>query len=119
MSMLGQLFGEREVPLKVTAPSFGPLGPAFRGRDRVDSFTVWPSRAVRVISNFYGADPFTYNTSRQRAAFGGWSDGSDPGIRWMLDLHRRADRIQPMTVRSPSVTITCAPTWRTSGSEPN
>jgi len=69
-----------EMPMKITKYGFGGLGPAFRGRDNVSSETIWPMRAISVITAFTGLAAAHYQSPTSPAALR-WREGSEPGIR--------------------------------------
>lgn len=103
MSRLSQL--RDDAPVKITKSTFGGLGPAFRGRDNVSSETVWPMRAISVVVAFFGLPPSAY-LGQTNPALLRWREGTEAGIRWLLDVHKEAGKTRPMTVRPPFLTIT-------------
>lgn len=103
MSRLSQL--RNDAPVKITKNTFGGLGPTFRGRDNVSSETVWPIRAISVIVAFFGLPPSAYHTATNPALLR-WREGTEAGIRWLLDVHTEAGRTRPMTVVPPFITVT-------------
>ena len=103
MSRLSQL-GD-EAPVKITKNSFGGLGPAFRGRDHVSSETVWPKRAISVVNAFWELSPSAYLTATNPALLR-WREGTEAGIRWLIDVHTEAGKTRPMTVVPPFITVT-------------
>jgi len=103
MSRLSQL--HNDAPLKITKNTFGGLGPAFRGRDNVSSETVWPTRVISVIVAFFGLPPSAYHTATNPALLR-WREGTEAGIRWLLDVHTEAGKTRPMTVIPPFITVT-------------
>jgi hypothetical protein len=102
-----------------TLNDFGPLGPAFRGRDSIrtirmdpqfvmsefahywwpvssgqSTFSVWP----RLVE--HGLAPYRYDP-----LLGRWLTGRNPVIPWMMQLHQACRQNRPMTVEAPLVTI--------------
>ena len=77
MSRMSQL---KDLPMKITKNTFGGLGPAFRGRDNVSSETIWPMRAISVITAFTGLAAAHYQSPTNPAALR-WREGTEPGIR--------------------------------------
>ena len=102
MSRLSQF--NDEMPMKITKYGFGGLGPAFRGRDNVSSETIWPMRAISVITAFTGLAAAHYQSPTSPAALR-WREGSEPGIRWLLDTHSISGKTRPMTVLPPFISI--------------
>eukprot|EP00563_Minutocellus_polymorphus_P003234 CAMPEP_0181029912 /NCGR_PEP_ID=MMETSP1070-20121207/5448_1 /TAXON_ID=265543 /ORGANISM="Minutocellus polymorphus, Strain NH13" /LENGTH=442 /DNA_ID=CAMNT_0023107247 /DNA_START=37 /DNA_END=1365 /DNA_ORIENTATION=+ len=94
-----------EMPMKITKYGFGGLGPAFRGRDNVSSETIWPMRAISVITAFTGLAAAHYQSPTSPAALR-WREGTEPGIRWLLDTHAESSKSRPMTVLPPFISIT-------------
>ena len=101
MSRLSQLNYE---PMKITKYGFGGLGPAFRGRDNVSSETIWPLRAISVITAFTGLAAAHYQSPSNPAALR-WREGTEPGIRWLSDTHSESGKSRPMTVLPPFISI--------------
>jgi hypothetical protein len=78
--MMSQMSHLNDMPMKITKNTFGGLGPAFRGRDNVSSETIWPMRAISVITAFTGLAAAHYQSPTNPAALR-WREGTEPGIR--------------------------------------
>ena len=100
-------------PLRVTFNDFGPLGPSFRGRDLIQSHTIYPATAMGVIIYFDGLNPEEYAKYTQGPIptflpfLRNWSASQDAVIQWLLELHTESSKTRPMTVAPPLVTIKC------------
>ena len=103
--MMSRLSQFNDEPMKITKYGFGGLGPAFRGRDNVSSETIWPMRAISVITAFTGLAAAHYQSPTNPASLR-WREGSEPGIRWLLDIHSESGKSRPMTVLPPFISIT-------------
>lgn len=102
--MMSRLSQFNDEPMKITKYGFGGLGPSFRGRDNVSSETIWPMRAISVITAFTGLAAAHYQSPTSPAALR-WREGSEPGIRWLLDTHSESGKSRPMTVLPPFISI--------------
>jgi hypothetical protein len=95
--------------LKVNFIDFGPLGPTFRGRDLIQSHTVFPSSALGVAICFSDWSQADYDESyidgSPPAFLHSWSAGQDSIIQWLLLLHTESTRSRPITVAPHLVTI--------------
>jgi hypothetical protein len=81
--------------MRTTLHRFGPLGPAFRGRDEITSVVMEADDIVYCINN---------------AVSMGSANASllppDPQVlQWMMELYQECKRTRPMTVTPPVVTI--------------
>lgn len=100
-------------PLRVTFNDFGPLGPSFRGRDLIQSHTIYPATTMGVIIYFDGLNPEEYAKCTQGPIpsflpfLRNWSASQDTVIQWLLELHTESSKSRPMTVAPPLVTIKC------------
>lgn len=89
---------------------FGPLGPAFRGRDRVRTVVMNPGSLLRhlgMFHAFYGmgvALPPATTT-----LYSVWFQESQTETSWMVNLSKDCYRNRPMTVQPPQITI--SPRW--------
>mmetsp|Transcript_57289 Transcript_57289/g.170818 ORF Transcript_57289/g.170818 Transcript_57289/m.170818 type:complete len:436 (-) Transcript_57289:56-1363(-) len=88
---------ETEALLKVKLNDFGPLGPTFRGRDRIRNLLIRPMTIIGALVRLDG--PWTTKRCRE------WREGTDPCVRWMLEMHAEASKTRPMTVAAPTVSI--------------
>lgn len=98
---------------------FGPLGPAFRGRDRVQTHSISPGLLVNRLHNpCFGHSPTWLLLAEGRhfisdspamtcwfAPFTEAADGMDKLTRWIAILPRECSKNRPMTVQPPIVTI--------------
>ena len=116
---MNQLFrdnNQRIAALETTLNHFGPLGPAFRGRDRVSTEVMLPHKLyVSVLRNSLLS--WTLNNKRLQSYMGmnreyvndlrRWlSDSDNRGVmRWMKLLQDQSTKTRPMTVQPPLVTI--------------
>eukprot|EP00540_Astrosyne_radiata_P023049 CAMPEP_0116833160 /NCGR_PEP_ID=MMETSP0418-20121206/6284_1 /TAXON_ID=1158023 /ORGANISM="Astrosyne radiata, Strain 13vi08-1A" /LENGTH=278 /DNA_ID=CAMNT_0004462583 /DNA_START=254 /DNA_END=1090 /DNA_ORIENTATION=- len=97
-------------PLHVTYNDFGRLGPTYRGRDLMQTQTLFPVSAVGVAIAFESMSPYAYYGSDFNLGrfLHSWVRGEDSVIQWLLALHSESGRSKPMTVAPPSVTIRCS-----------
>ena len=85
-------------PLRVTFSNFGPLGPAFRGRDMMESLMVQPVSVTTAVFIFDETDP---SPSRETALV-----NNGQGVIQSLErLHEQSRRMRPMTVVPPLVSL--------------
>ena len=103
--------------LRVTYNDFGPLGPSFRGRDLIQSHTIYPASAIGVIIHF---ESFNTNLTEyeeyiqhgilpaQSSFLRQWISGQDAVIHWLFELHEESNKSRPITVASPIITIRCS-----------
>jgi hypothetical protein len=97
---------------RTTLNRFGPLGPAFRGRDRVQSNVMDPGFLVHRLQHPSYVIPSTWFLVEQKQhiildspAFHSWFTAEDDVIQWMLELKQECGKSRPMTVVPPLVTI--------------
>ena len=97
---------------RTTFHHFGPLGPAFRGRDRVQTNLMDPGFLVRRLQHPEYVIPSTWFLVAQKKhiildspAFHSWFTSEDDVVRWMLELKQECGKTRPMTVMPPLVTI--------------
>jgi hypothetical protein len=96
-------------PLRMTLNDFGRLGPTFRGRDLIQSQTVFPSSCIGVTREFCSMTTNDYaNVNALSPFLTSWCSGEESVITWLLFLHREAGKTRPMTVAPPLVTIKCS-----------
>ena len=81
--------------IRITFRDFGPLGPAFRGRDVVRTQSMPPTSLITAVIAFE-TDP------------GSWNPQQDSVLQWLLQTREEATRTRPMTVSPPLVTIRCS-----------
>jgi hypothetical protein len=98
--------------LRVNFNDFGPLGPMFRGRDLIQSHTVYPSSPLGVAICFSDWSQAEYEESYTDGALPAflhsWSSGQDAIIQWLLVLHTESTKSRPITVAPHLVTIRCS-----------
>ena len=116
---INQIFGSNmRDPVNVgmhqtTMNHFGPLGPAFRGRDNVTTQTMSPYTLIGLLANHSRLllmDPYFGLNSNQRSGdnvsrFGRFLSDNDALLKWLTDLRHESSRVRPMTVLPPLVTI--------------
>jgi hypothetical protein len=97
---------------RTTLNHFGPLGPDFRGRDRVQSNVMDPGFLVYRLQHPSFVIPSTWFLVEQKQhlildspAFHSWFTAEDNVIQWMLELKQECGKTRPMTVVPPLVTI--------------
>ena len=93
----------RNCLLQTTVYSFGPLGPAYRGRDRVETVSLIPICIFHAlkdnIDNYNGYDESIVSLSQLL-------EGSvSPVMLWLKRLQHESQKLRPMTVQKPRVTI--------------
>jgi len=94
--------------LRTTLHDFGRLGPTFRGRDFIQSQTVFPSSCIRVTREFVSMSPDAYsNVSNLSPFLQSWRSGEESVIAWLLFMQKEAGKARPMTVSPPLVTVKC------------
>lgn len=114
---LVQAFSERNAAilradLRTTFNRFGPLGPSFRGRDRVHSRSMRIDFLLHRLEHPSYVIPSTWFLVEQKQhiildspAFHSWFTSEDDVILWMLESKEECGKSRPMTVSPPSVTI--------------
>lgn len=93
--------------LQVSLSSFGPLGPAFRGRDNLRT-SVMPLQKVMELlySNLPSIDTSSCtSTWVTEYYFFEWLLEEHEILRWMMELHREFRSTRPMTVSPPTITF--------------
>ena len=81
--------------MRTTVNQFGPLGPAFRGRDEMTSRVM---EADDIVYSINSAVPIgTANTSQLPP--------NPLVLQWMMDLYQECKRTRPMTVDPPLIRI--------------
>lgn len=99
---------------KTTLNQFGPLGPAFRGRDSVTTQIMTPFSLTGLLksnSQLLLTDPyFGLDTDIDRNVWGAANGGryladDDALMKWATDLQRESRRARPLTVLPPLVSI--------------
>lgn len=93
-----------EDPLQLKIHEFGPLGPAYRGRDNIRIETTSIETASVGIVAFDGLPSSVVNKNFDDV-ISRWRDGSDPAISWMLALHHELKKARPMNVEPPLLTF--------------
>lgn len=94
-------------PLRVTFNEFGRLGPTFRGRDLIQSHTIFPAGLIssvkhfsqRASTNSYSTDDAATNIMALHLRR--WMSGDDAVIQWLLEVHGSVGKARPMTVMPP------------------
>lgn len=98
---------------------FGPLGPAFRGRDRLTQIVMRPFDVARHMTKMTQLSPprallthgevqegcVVVDLSVQPTWIETWIQGDHPIIRWMMRLQDELVKTRPMTVAPPLVVI--------------
>ena len=88
---------------------FGPLGPAFRGRDRVESNVMRlaaPARQLRRMTTDGNQDETKhYYELEHNPMFQPWLLGQDEVVQWMSAMRHECTKTRPMTVMPPLVTF--------------
>jgi hypothetical protein len=114
---LGNDFAEPPAPTlrvahQTTMNHFGPLGPAYRGRDEIRTRTMNPFSLLHRLHHPSYCIPTTWFLVEQKEhvildsrTFQAWFSESDTVIRWMLELKQECSKSRPMTVMPPIVTI--------------
>lgn len=87
--------------LKVRFNNFGPLGPAFRGRDLVESISYHPVSVMGMCIFFQQEQLDDCSRPFVRA----WANEEDAVIQCLLLLHEQSRKIRPMTVLPPLVSL--------------
>ena len=92
--------------LRTTLNDFGRLGPTFRGRDLIQSQTVFPSSSIGVAREFMGMSPEEYSNITSFSPFlQSWASGEESVVAWLLFMHQEAGKARPLTVSPPLVTV--------------
>jgi hypothetical protein len=103
-------------PLHVIFNTFGPLGPTFRGRDRMESHVLYLSTVVGAAIGFATMDPNEYTrgpTTNFRPFLRQWATGQESVLQCLLQQHEKIRRTRPMTVVPPLLTLRPIPTTTT------
>jgi len=82
---------------------FGPLGPAFRGRDRVRILDMNPGRLLRHVGTYNSL--YCLCDSVPIVVINAWLQQSEEEASWMLNLSTECYRSRPMSVLPPMVMI--------------
>lgn len=93
-------------PLRTTLNDFGRLGPTFRGRDLIQSRTVFAPSCLDVTREFVGMHG---DFSTMSPFLRSWRAGEESVITWLLFMHREAGKARPMTVSPPVVAVKASP----------
>jgi len=102
--------------LETTLNHFGPLGPAFRGRDRITTNAMMPHKLyVTLLRNHWMSWSFNHQRmqlfmgaqTKHVVDAGNWVGDVDAWgvVRWMKLLKDQSQKTRPMTVQPPLVTI--------------
>ena len=84
---------------RTTFNHFGPLGPTFRGRDRVESIWMSPRPLINLLKKrAAGSDTRPFYRPRFFA-------GQNEVVQWLLQLLQECKKSRPMTVTPPLVRI--------------
>ena len=109
-------FALHRVAHQTTMNQFGPLGPAFRGRDEIRTVLMNPFSLLQRLHHPSYVIPTTWFSDEQKEhvimdsrAFNSWFTGVDSVMRWMLALKLESQKTRPMTVSPPIVTIEPVP----------
>lgn len=101
---------------QTTMNRFGPLGPAFRGRDDIQTRIMNPFSLLHRLHHPSFAISTTWFLVEQKEhlildsrTFHSWFSGTDTVMRWMLELKEECGKSRPMTVMPPIVTIEPVP----------
>jgi hypothetical protein len=96
-------------PLRVTFRHFGPLGPAFRGRDMMELLLLQPVALANVVSTFAETDPREYTGGSSSPTLSPmlrhWANEEHNVIQFMVRMHDQSRRIRPVTVVPPQVSL--------------
>ena len=84
---------------------FGPLGPAFRGRDDVRFLSMTPGNILKHLGMFNALCRATGSDRPPKVLTDVWLTRSEEESEWMLCLSKECYRNRPMTVQPPLVTI--------------
>jgi hypothetical protein len=95
------------VPMRITLNDFGRLGPTFRGRDLIQSQTFFPLCCWLAMLQFLYTAPEAYTCPRT-LFMRLWIGGELPVITWLLFMQEEANKVRPMTVSPPVVTLDCS-----------
>ena len=82
---------------RTTYNHFGPLGPTFRGRDRIQSTLMRPGTLISLLKEqveVFGSFPLH-----------SWLARHDEAMQWLIQLTQECRKSRPMTVTPPLVTI--------------
>ena len=82
---------------RTTYNHFGPLGPTFRGRDRIQSTLMRPGTLISLLKEqveVFGSFPLH-----------SWLARHDEAMQWLIQLTQECKKSRPMTVTPPLVTI--------------
>ena len=98
---------------QTTLNHFGPLGPAFRGRDNVTTQTMSPFTLIGLLTNHCRlllTDPYFGLRNNEQAVqseskMGRFLSNNDALMKWVTDTLNESRRVRPMTVLPPLVTI--------------
>ena len=96
--------------IRITYKDFGRLGPTFRGRDLIQTQTIYPLSPIGTVVAFETLSPLEYSRKENETLefLRQWRDEGDHVIRWMLQMHEESYKTRPMTVSPPLVTIRCS-----------
>ena len=84
---------------------FGPLGPAFRGRDDVRFLSMTPGNILKHLGMFNTLCRATGSDRPPKVLTDVWLKRSEEESEWMLSLSKECYRNRPMTVQAPLITI--------------
>ncbi|CAJ1966288.1 unnamed protein product [Cylindrotheca closterium] len=97
---------------QTTMNQFGPLGPAFRGRDEIRTRIMNPFSLLHRLHHPSYALASTWFLVEQKEhivldsrTFHAWFRGTDTVVGWMLELKQECSKSRPMTVMPPVVTV--------------
>lgn len=112
----GDLPPEYRVAHQTTMTRFGPLGPAFRGRDEVRTVLMPLLKLLHRLHHPHFVVPTTWfqlsqseHTIIDSSSFHKWFTGDDVVLSWMLELKRVCAESRPLTVMPPIVTVEPVP----------
>lgn len=98
---------QRWVAMRITLNDFGRLGPTFRGRYLIQSQTFFPLCCWSAMYKFLNTEPEEYTCPRT-PFMRLWIKGELPVITWLLFMQEEANKVRPMTVSPPVVTLDCS-----------